>query len=455
MKHIFKNILPYVLTAGLLLLGSCAKQLDIEPVNTIDGSNAVATSGDVEALLVGAYDALGDADVLGGNIQRDADLLGDDGEIFFDGTFVAPDEIFRKNMLLTNAQAETTWLDTYRAINITNNVLANLQVVTDAKRTRVEGEAKFLRGLMYFELVRIFGKTWLDGTPSANPGVPLVLTPTLEITEQNKVSRNSVTQVYAQVIKDLTEAEAALPVSNGFFATKFAAAAILSRVYMMQGRYPEAAAAATRVIGSGRYMLADIEQVFDLRVNVNGANTSEDIFAMQVTSQDGTNSLNVFFGASEFGGRGDIIIEDAHLALYEPDDKRGGLFYEGDIGNIYSSKWINAFGNVKIVRLAEMYLTRAEANLRTGATVGATPASDLNLVRARAGLSPLPAATLTVAAILRDRNLELAFEGHRIHDLKRTRSDVAGLAFSSPKLVFPIPQREMDANTNLVQNPGY
>jgi len=107
------------------------------------------------------------------------------------------------------------------------------------------------------------------------------------------------------------------------------------------------------------------------------------------------------------------------------------------------------------VRLAEMYLTRAEANLRTGASVGATPASDLNLVRARAGLSPLPAATLTVAAILRDRNLELAFEGHRIHDLKCTRSDVAGLAFSSPKLVFPIPQREMDANTNLVQNPGY
>lgn len=455
MIYISKNILTYFLTVGLLLLGSCAKQLDIEPVNTIDSGNAVATSGDVEALLVGAYDALGDADVLGGNIQRDADLLGDDGEIFFDGTFVAPDEIFRKNMLLTNAQAETTWLDTYRAINITNNVLANLEVVTAAKRNRVEGEAKFLRGLMYFELVRMFGKTWLDGTPSANPGVPLVLMPTLEITEQDKMSRNSVAEVYAQVIKDLTEAEAALPVGNGFFAAKAAAAAILSRVYMMQARYPEAAAAATRVIDSGRYALVDIEQVFDLRVNANGANTAEDIFAMQVTSQDGTNSLNVFFGAAEFGGRGDIIIEDAHLALYEPGDKRGELFYEGDIGNIYSSKWINAFGNVKIVRLAEMYLTRAEANLRTNAAVGATPAADLNLVRARAGLAPLPAATLTVADILKERNLELAFEGHRIHDLKRTKGNVGDLTFDSSKLVFPIPQRERDANTNLTQNPGY
>jgi len=100
MKHILKNILPYVLTAGLLLLGSCAKQLDLEPVDTIDDTNAVATSGDVEALLVGAYDALGDADVLGGNIQRDADLLGDDGEIFSTAPSWPPTRFFAKTCSL-------------------------------------------------------------------------------------------------------------------------------------------------------------------------------------------------------------------------------------------------------------------------------------------------------------------------------------------------------------------
>ncbi len=454
MKHIFKSILSYALMVSLLLLGGCAKQLDLQPVNTIDAGAAVATSGDVAALLVGAYDALGDPDVYGGNVQRDDDLLGDNGEIFFDGTFVAPDQIFRKSLLVNNDQAETTWLDSYRAINVVNNVLANLDVVTEGDRNRVEGEAKFIRGTLYFELVRKYAKAWTDGTPSANAGVPLVLDPTVEITEATKVSRNTVGEVYAQVLKDLTEAEAKLPESNGFFATKYAAAGLLSRVYLMQQKYPEAANAATRVIDSKKYSLVNTADVFDLRVNQNGVNTPEDIFSIQVTSQDGVNSLNTFYGAAEYGGRGDILIEDAHLALYEKGDNRAELFYENN-GSVFTSKWINQYGNIKILRLAEMYLTRAEANFRNNSTIGAAPAADLNLIRARAGLAAIPTASLTVTAIMKERHLELAFEGHLIHDIKRTKGMVGTLAFDSPKLVYPIPRREIDANANLAQNPGY
>lgn len=455
MNSLYKNILPYAFSGSLLLLSGCAGQLDVKPVNTIDASSAVATSGDVEALLVGAYDALGDADVYGGNLLRDADLLGDNGEIFFDGTFVAPDEIFRKSLLVNNNQAEVTWLDSYRAINVVNNVLANLDVVTEANRDRVEGEAKFIRGTLYFELVRMYAKAWTDGTPSANPGVPLVLAPTTEITEAAKVSRSTVAEVYTQVIKDLTEAEAKLPAANGFFATKGAAAAILSRVYLMQQKYPEAANAATRVIDSKRYALVSTDEVFDLRVNQNGTNTAEDIFAIQVTSQDGVNSTNTFYGAAEYGGRGDILIEKAHLALYEKGDNRAGLFYQADNGETYTAKWINQYGNVKIVRLAEMYLTRAEANFRNNSSIGAAPAADINLIRARAGLASIPAASLTLPAILKERHLELAFEGHLIHDIKRTRGSVGALAYNSPKLIYPIPRREIDANGNLAQNAGY
>lgn len=455
MTYLFKNILPYAFSGSLLLLSGCAGQLEVKPVNTIDAGAAVATSGDVEALLVGAYDALGDEDVFGGNLLRDADLLGDNGEIFFDGTFVAPDQIFRKSLLVNNDQAESTWLDSYRAINVVNNVLANLEVVTAANRDRVEGKAKFLRGTLYFELVRVYAKTWADGTPSANPGVPLVLTPTTEITEEAKVSRNTVAEVYAQVLTDLTEAEAKLPAANGFFATKGAAGAILSRVYMMQQKYPEAANAATRVIDSKRYSLVNTEDVFDLRVNQNGTNTAEDIFAIQVTSQDGINSTNTFYGAAEYGGRGDILIEDAHLALYEKGDHRAELFYQAENGGIYTSKWINQYGNIKIARLAEMYLTRAEANFRNKSSIGAAPAADLNLIRARAGLAAIPTASLTLTAILKERHLELAFEGHLIHDIKRTKGTVGALTFDSPKLVFPVPRREIDANSNLNQNAGY
>lgn len=451
MKNIIKNILPLTLAAGLLLAG-CNSELDLKPVNTIDAGSAVATSGDVEALLVGAYDALGSGDFYGGNLQRDAELIGDNGEIFWDGTFVAPDQIFRKSMLIDNGQASETWLDAYRGVNIANNVLANLDVVSADRRARVEGEAKFIRSVIFFELVRVYGKAWNDGTPSSNPGVPLTLDPTISITDEAKVSRNSVAEVYAQVIQDLTQAETALPASNNFFATKAAAAAMLSRVYMMQGRYADAAAAANRVIASGRYGLVNIEDVFDLRLNQNGFNTAEDVFAMQVTDQDGANNLNTFFGATTVGGRGDILIEAPHLNLYEPGDLRGGLFYT-DNGAVYTSKWVNQYGNIKIVRLAEMYLTRAEANFRTNGSIGAAPLVDINLIRARADLAPLT--TLTLTAILKERRLELAFEGQQIHDLKRTSRSIGALPFNSPKLVFPIPRRELDANSNLMQNAGY
>ena len=110
---------------------------------------------------------------------------------------------------------------------------------------------------------------------------------------------------------------------------------------------------------------------------------------------------------------------------------------------------------MRILRLAEMYLIRAESNFRLGTTTGDIPLKDINRIRARAGLSPLTTATLDLAAILKERKLELAFEGHLLHDIKRLQGNVGSLPWNSPKLVFPIPERETIANPNLVQNEGY
>jgi starch-binding outer membrane protein, SusD/RagB family len=435
--------------SALSLLGGCADKLDVQPVNNVDANEAVKTSSDVEALLVGAYDAMGDADVYGGNILRDAELMGDDGEIFWDGTFVAPEEIFRKSLLRNNDQANVTWSDSYKVINIVNNVLENLSVVNEAEKERVEGEAKFIRGIMFFELVRTYAPAFTDGNPASNPGIPLILTPTKVIGESAKAARNTVQEVYTQVIADLTSAASLLPESNDFFANKYAATAMLSRVYMMQQNYAAAAEAASQVIESGEFELVpNYADAFN-----NGSNTPEDIFAMQVTSQDGVNEMNTFFGAAEYAGRGDIIIEDAHLALYEEGDERFNLFYEDESGVMRTGKWINQFGNVNIIRLAEMYLTRAEANFRAGIAIGDSPVNDINVIRERAGLDPL--ATVTIEDIMRERRLELAFEGHLIHDIKRTKGSVGDLPYNSPKLVFPIPQRETYINPNLTQNAGY
>ncbi len=252
------KLITKILTIGLVVsIASCADNLDVSPVDNVNADDALNTSADVEALVVGAYDALGDGDLLGGNMQRDSELLGDDGDVFWDGTFVAPGEIWTKDMQITNDQAETTWLDAYRAINTCNLVLANLDLVVDAKKETVEGDAKFVRGLMYFELVRLYAKTYTDGNPSANPGVPLILTPTStgSLSESKNVTRASVEEVYQQVLSDLGDAEALLPKENGFFANTYVASAILSRVYLMQNNYAEAAAAANKVIESGYYSL--------------------------------------------------------------------------------------------------------------------------------------------------------------------------------------------------------
>ena len=236
-----------------------------------------------------------------------------------------------------------------------------------------------------------------------------------------------------------------------FFATSNAAAAILSRVYLQQGNFTAARDAANRVITSGQFSLVPAYT----NAFAQDVNTSEDIFAIQVTSQDGANNMNLFYAPDEFGGRGDIDILQPHLDLYEDGDERRALFFVDEGGANRTGKWINIFGNIGIVRLAEMYLTRAEGNFEEGTSIGATPAEDVNTVRSRAGLDDLSAGEVDKDAILFERRLELAFEGQTLHDIKRTQRSVGPLIFDAPELVYPIPQREIDVNTSLEQNTGY
>lgn len=440
-----KKIIKYLALGATLVAGplaSCSGKLDVQPVDRVRAENALLTSADVEAALVGAYSALSSNRLYGGYIQFFSELLGDNGDISFVGTFVQPRQFIQKDLLVGNTFVSATWTDSYQTINITNNVLNNLDKVVAVRKDRVEGEAKFIRAALYFELVRLYGRDWSDGNPQTNLGVPLVLTPTAQINAASQVSRNTVAEVYTQVIADLTAAELKLPAGNGFFATKGAAAAMLARVYLQQTRYADAGAAANRVIASTRYQLVgSVAEEF-----ATATNTSEDVFAIQITSQDGLNDLNTFFSGSQ---RGDIEIDGGFIGLYSATDERGDLFD----GGTYTTKYDNQYGNIKVIRLAEMYLIRAEANRRLNTTLGASPLSDINTVRSRAGA---PArTTVSIDDILLERRLELAFEGFRLHDVRRLKKNLGSVAYNSAKLVLPIPQRERDVNPNLVQNPGY
>ncbi|GAB4248181.1 MAG: RagB/SusD family nutrient uptake outer membrane protein [Ekhidna sp.] len=449
-SYIYRN---FLVLSALFLIASCGNELELQPQQSISEEVALSTPENVQAVLNGAYDEVGVSDLFGGETLRNSELLAAEtvgGEITWQGTFNAPDEMFEKNMLTVNGDVSEVWLEGYETINIANNVLTGLDVFTSqSDADRVEGEAKFIRALIYFELVKFFGLPYEAGGANGQLAVPLILDPTRSVSESDDVSRNSVADVYARVIADLNDAVTLLPASNGFYATSGAAQALRARVHLQMGNYAEALADANAVIGSGNYSLAaSFADAFN-----NDSNGPEDIFAAQVSAQDGVNSMNTYFATPQFGGRdGDIGINDSHVALYPAGDDRGAFFYN-DPGR-FTLKFTNQFGNVPIIRLAEMYLIRAECNVRGGTSTGDSPLNDINTLRGRAN-APLLVTAPTLADVLYERRLELAFEGHRLHDIKRTQGSVGSLAYNAPELVFPIPQREMDANPNMVQNDGY
>jgi starch-binding outer membrane protein, SusD/RagB family len=430
---------------------SCADQLELLPQQSLVGDVALSNDSNIKKVLLGGYDELSSGFFLGGNSQFFSELLGSDGEIRWNGTFTQPREIIGKAIDPTNTFVGEHWLDAYSAINVANNVISAVSKVNQEDQARVEGESLFIRAIAHFELVRFYGKDFSDGDPTLNPGVPLVLVPTSNINASEIFAeRSSVAQVYTQVITDLIRAESLLPVSNDVFADKVAVAALLARVHLQKGDYANARDAANRAIQYNDHSLAlTYSDVFN-----NSSDPSEYIFAFQVTPQDGTNNMHLYWSIRSFGGRGDVLIQQKHLDLYEAGDSRVDLFYSSG-GAIRSGKWATQYSNLPVLRLAEMYLIRAESNFRLGTSLGATPLSDINTLRSRVGLADK--ASIALDDILKERKLELAHEGHLIHDIKRLGLTADGIDFTDNRMVFPIPRRELDANPGLSgqQNPGY
>lgn len=458
MKRIKLLFLP--LLAGAFLW-SCTDSMDLQPQASISDDIALSTPGNVQTALVGGYSALAGANAYGGHYIFLTEIYAAPAnEIFFNGTFLQPREVNAKQILTTNSFIAGYWSTSYNIINRANNILGALDVYGSdtANRNRVEAEARFLRGAAYFNLVKIFGKAHNDGSPASNPGVPIILTPTRTVDESLQAPRNSVAEVYAQVVSDLSAARDALPAGNGFFANTYVASALLARVHLAMGNYAQAAAEANRVIASNRYALfGDITDNF-----VRSANGSETIFAVQNTATVFSNDMAVYYAPTPYG-RADVQVLNSHLNNYEAGDQRATLFVQTGRGRM-TTKYHSSDSsvdprrtNITVLRLAEMYLTRAEANIRTSGSVGDTPVNDINRIRTRVGLPAV--ASVTLADVLRERRNELMFEGVLFMDMKRTQTPTTGLTTTIPwndnSLVFPIPDREMLVNAQLTQNPGY
>jgi starch-binding outer membrane protein, SusD/RagB family len=226
-------------------------------------------------------------------------------------------------------------------------------------------------------------------------------------------------------------------------------------VYLETGAYAQARDKATLLIESGDYVLpADYATVF--RTN----NSSESIFELQY-SINNSNSQAFWFYTPDLGGRWGYSPTADLYAAFEPGDERLDVTIGIDDGDRYGNKYEkieNGDDNIVVLRLAEMYLIRAEANARLNADPAVVRA-DINEVRNRAGLPDLPTTVDTQQelfdAILQERRVELAFEGLRFFDLRRLGVATTVLQIPATRLLWPIPQAERDVNTALDQNDGY
>lgn len=449
MKSVFlKYTIPFL--AAALLFSACNKKLDQLPVDAVT-PDQIKTATEVKAVLYGAYDLMINYELYGEDYLLIPDLLGNNNDVNFQGTYIPYNDIANRKINRFNDVAASVWSYGYQVINASNIVLDKLDVVDASEQASVGGEAKFLRALMYFNLTNMYAKPYADGNLATNPAVPLVLQPVLKVSDvpQSLQPRATMQAMYAQLEKDLQDAVSSLPEDNSTRANKYAAEAMLSRVYMAEAKYQQAAAMADSVIEGGTYALpASFAASFN-----NDANSTEDIFAIQQTAQRNAGTVNNGLYTFYSPITAFATINTDHLKLYDSNDERGQFFYTSN-NALFTLKWSKPYKVIPVIRLAEMYLTRGEANLRGGIQVGsATPLDDITTVRDRAKADKLT--TVTAGDFVQERFRELAFEGDKYPTEKRLKMDVGLLHYNDPQLILPIPDHEMQINTKLVQNDEY
>ncbi|MBE7175433.1 MAG: RagB/SusD family nutrient uptake outer membrane protein [Mucilaginibacter polytrichastri] len=458
MKH-YKSL--RICAASVLIgLVSCTKQLDIQPRQEIDASVALSSTEDIQNVLTGGYTIIARGALYGTNLVLLPDVIANTDYLNWLGTFNSYRDLTRKTQIATNAEATRTWSAAYEAVNVANTILSASSVVSDqATKDAIDGQALMIRGMMHFELVRLYALPYEAGGANSSLGVPIVTTKVQNISDLTlSQPRNTVAEVYTAVEADLNSAIEKLDAGGSDFV--YTAAAFLGRVYLQEGKYAEALEVANTIIDDGAYaLLPGLETPFRTK------NSSEGIFEIQQNEQSNAGTANdglaTFYSSyttssGGFYGRADALVNPTFAASYEAGDlRRSQLIYDGT-GNrpgLFTKKWNDYFGNIPVCRITEQYLVRAECNARLGSAVGATPAADLNLIRNRAGLASIAAPT--VAQILTEREHELAYEGFRLHDYKRTKRSIGTMPYNDPLLVLPIPNRETNVNPSLVQNPGY
>jgi len=490
MRHILYSFLMIAVVGS-----SCQKKvLDIEPDELLSSELAFSTPEKIEANVIAAYDGLQGKDFLSGRALIYVDLLAED---IFDKTPFFSD-LPKYNLLSNSGIVAGVWTAGYDAIARANRAMAgitaNSSKLSGTKAKEFIAECKFVRAVSNFYLVNFFAQPYGFTPDASHIGIPIITKSfTYNDPEANK-PRSSVAEVYAVIINDLVEALPDLPLaytgySNNTYhsktrGTKATASAFLSRVYLYKGDYANAKKYAQDVIDGayGTFALnSNVSTVY-----VNGASqytTSETIWSIPNNINDNPNSNVSLSQHYSPTSRADlavsgIFLDETKNTYFPADDKRRVLIVNGT-GPLASLRFTGKYTNLTdwapIIRYAEVLLTYAEAQARLAATVDADAITKLNLVRDRAKgasssytVNSFASKDKLIEAILGERHVELAFEGHRFWDLMRIKADVTNKLnsdgttvmptqpYGAQKNIFPIPQLEVDKSKKvLIQNDGY
>jgi hypothetical protein len=491
MRHIFYSFLLIIIVGS-----SCQKKvLDIHPQDLLSGDLAFSTPEKIEAVVLAGYDGLQSNNFLAGRALVYVDLLGED---IFDRTGFFT-ELPRYNMLANNGIVAGVWTAGYDAIARANRAIAgitaNSSKLTTAKAKELIAECKFIRAVSNFYLVNFFAQPYNFTADASHPGIPLITASyTFNDPDANK-PRSTVGAIYTAVITDLTEALADLPLTyttiyhNKTRGTKAAASSLLSRVYLYKGDYANAAKYALDVI-NGNYGAFALNSTVDAAfISANQYMTVETIWSIPNNTNDNPNTNNALPQHYYPTGKADLAVSNSFLDVttnpyFKADDKRRAMIIPGVPANSTTAfKFTSKYADTKtradwapIIRYAEVLLTYAEAQARTATGIDADAIAKLNQVRDRAKGALTPSYTVLsfankdelIAAVLGERRIELAFEGHRFWDLMRIKANVTNKydsygtnllptqPFGAKKNVFPIPQIEVDKSRGvLVQNDDY
>lgn len=401
---------------------SCKKMLEIEPEGATLEENAINKPEDLIPVLNAIYDVT--ANTMNGRVQIFNDLLSDDHATPPSNNDYQ--EIYNRSVLFFNTTISSVYTDLYRIVNRANVIEYQLNRFPDASpqlRQKLLAESRFLRALANFELVKLWAQPYGYTANNTHLGIVLRTEPTTE-----PKPRSSVKDVYDFILSDLNYAVNNLQTSNGNYATKYSAQALLANVYFQMNRFSDAAQQANDVINSGVF------KIDTARINrfVRPDSSTETIFMFVSTSNVDNRARDLIGNYRTDNNPNPPLRLSADLYnLLNSDtlDKRRSLvriFNQGQGNNEYygSAKFDMDWTSMPYLHLTALKLLRAEALAESNQDL-TTAVADVNEIRARAygaghkelAINALPQAIIDAARY--ERRLELMCEGNRIQDLKR------------------------------------